>query len=210
MKSAPLAVDLFCGLGGWTEGLLMEGYRVVGFDLERHRYPAREFVVPDESSKAMGGKNKNGTTLIAAAREQVHGFHRAALTGEWAEYPAQLVLQDVLTIHGRQFKDAALIVASPPCQAWSMAGKGGGRRDVEHVIACSLEIAAGNDTRAEHAAKCEDARSMLVVEPLRWALALEPTWIAFEQVPPVLELVDAVRADPRAARLLNVDGRSRG
>jgi hypothetical protein len=35
------------------------------------------------------------------------------------EYPAQLVLQDVLTIHGSQFKDAALIVASPPCQEYS-------------------------------------------------------------------------------------------
>ena len=31
----------------------------------------------------------------------------------------QLVLQDVLTLHGKQFKDAALIVASPPCQAYS-------------------------------------------------------------------------------------------
>jgi DNA (cytosine-5)-methyltransferase 1 len=80
------------------------------------------------------------------------------------------------------------LIASPPCQAWSMAGKGGGRRDVEHVIACALELAAGNDTRAEHAAKCEDERSMLVVEPLRWALALEAEWIALEQVPPVLEL----------------------
>lgn len=80
------------------------------------------------------------------------------------------------------------LIASPPCQAWSMAGKGGGRRDVEHVIACALEIAAGNDTRAEHAAKCEDPRSILVVEPLRWALALRPKWIALEQVPPVLEL----------------------
>ena len=74
--SQPLGVDLFCGLGGWTEGLLAEGYRVVGFDCERHVY------------------------------------------GE-ARYPAQLVLQDVLTIHGAQFKDAALIVASPPCQAYS-------------------------------------------------------------------------------------------
>ncbi len=72
----PLAVDLFCGLGGWTEGLLAEGYWVVGFDIERHVY------------------------------------------GEY-KYPAQLVLQDVLTIHGSQFKDAALIVASPPCQAYS-------------------------------------------------------------------------------------------
>jgi site-specific DNA-cytosine methylase len=72
----PLAIDLFCGLGGWTEGLLAEGYYVVGFDIERH----------------------------------VYGEHR---------YPAQLVLQDVLTLHGSQFKDAALIVASPPCQAYS-------------------------------------------------------------------------------------------
>jgi hypothetical protein len=72
----PLAIDLFCGLGGWTEGLLAEGYSVVGFDIEAHQY----------------------------------GEHR---------YPAQLVIQDVLTLHGSQFRDAALIVASPPCQAYS-------------------------------------------------------------------------------------------
>jgi hypothetical protein len=72
----PLAIDLFCGLGGWTEGLLAEGYEVIGFDIERH----------------------------------VYGEHR---------YPAQLVVQDVRTLHGSQFKSAALIVASPPCQAYS-------------------------------------------------------------------------------------------
>lgn len=31
----------------------------------------------------------------------------------------ELVLQDVLTLHGSQFRDAAAIVASPPCQAYS-------------------------------------------------------------------------------------------
>jgi hypothetical protein len=72
----PLAIDLFCGLGGWTEGLLAEGYDVVGFDIEQHEY----------------------------------GEHR---------YPAQLVIQDVLTLHGSQFRDASLIVASPPCQEYS-------------------------------------------------------------------------------------------
>ena len=72
----PLAIDLFCGLGGWAEGLLAEGWEVVGFDVERHEY----------------------------------GEHR---------YPARLVLQDVRTLHGSQFRDADLIVASPPCQEYS-------------------------------------------------------------------------------------------
>jgi len=40
----------------------------------------------------------------------VYGEHR---------YPAQLVIQDVLTLHGSQFREAALIVASPPCQRYS-------------------------------------------------------------------------------------------
>lgn len=72
----PLAIDLFCGLGGWSDGLIAAGWDVVGFDIEQHLY----------------------------------GEHR---------YPSQLVLQNVLTLHGRQFASADLIVASPPCQAYS-------------------------------------------------------------------------------------------
>ena len=34
----PLCIDLYCGLGGWAEGFLAEGYRVVGFDIEAHDY----------------------------------------------------------------------------------------------------------------------------------------------------------------------------
>jgi hypothetical protein len=34
-------------------------------------------------------------------------------------YPGQLVLQDVRTLHGSQFRDATCIVASPPCQEFS-------------------------------------------------------------------------------------------
>ncbi len=75
----PLCIDLFCGLGGWAEGFLAEGYDVIGFDIERHNY---------------------GTGV----------------------YPGWLVLQDILTLHGAQFKDAAVIVASPPCQEFSCTG----------------------------------------------------------------------------------------
>ena len=72
----PLAIDLFCGLGGWTDGLLAEGWSVLGVDIEAHQY----------------------------------GPHR---------YPATLLVHDVLDLHGAWFKDADLIVASPPCQEYS-------------------------------------------------------------------------------------------
>jgi DNA (cytosine-5)-methyltransferase 1 len=80
------------------------------------------------------------------------------------------------------------LIASPPCQSFSMAGKRGGEQDTEHVIDCARELAAGQDTRAEHRAKCEDERSMLVVEPIRWVRDLRPRWVALEQVPPVIGL----------------------
>jgi DNA (cytosine-5)-methyltransferase 1 len=80
------------------------------------------------------------------------------------------------------------LIGSPPCQAYSLAGKGLGRHDQEHVVACAQELAEGRDSRATHARACRDARSLLTVEPLRWALASRPSWIALEQVPPVLGL----------------------
>ena len=95
---------------------------------------------------------------------------------------------DVSELDPADFAPCEVLIASPPCQAWSMAGKRGGERDKQHVVRCALELAAGSDTRAEHRSHCEDERSILVVEPLRWALALEPDFLAFEQVPPVLEL----------------------
>ena len=72
----PLCIDLYCGLGGWSEGFIDAGYEVIGFDIERHDY-------------GTGG------------------------------YPGQLVIQDVTTLHGSQFRNADIIVASPPCQRYS-------------------------------------------------------------------------------------------
>lgn len=37
VEKVPLAIDLFCGLGGWTEALLAEGWSVVGFDIKLAR-----------------------------------------------------------------------------------------------------------------------------------------------------------------------------
>jgi len=95
---------------------------------------------------------------------------------------------DLADLDPLDFKPVWGLVASPPCQAWSNSGKGLGKQDKPQVIACAHEIAAGNDSRAEHLAECRDPRSLLTVEPLRWTLALRPRWVALEQVPPVLEL----------------------
>ena len=118
LSNKPLAVDLYCGLGGWTEGLLAEGFRVVGFDVERHRYPVFSSGGKSTGTKVSGlapGKFPPG----GLAQGAIDAVGRGADPIGWQEYPAQLVIQDVLTIHGSQFKTAALIVASPPCQEYS-------------------------------------------------------------------------------------------
>lgn len=50
---------------------------------------------------------------------------------------------------------------------------------------------AADYAKAEERARRDAAMSVLVVEPLRWALALRPEWVALEQVPPVLPLWEA-------------------
>jgi hypothetical protein len=70
---APLAVDLFSGLGGWTDGLLEAGFRVVGFD-----------VVPEPA------------------------------------YRGEFVRADVRDLDGRRFRGVKVVVASPPCQGFSL------------------------------------------------------------------------------------------
>ena len=83
------------------------------------------------------------------------------------------------------------LIASPPCQAWSMAGKRLGEQDRELVMQVAVDLTRGVDRRAEAREEAADERSILAVEPLRWALALRPRWIACEQVPPVLGLWEA-------------------
>lgn len=80
------------------------------------------------------------------------------------------------------------LIFSPPCGTFSAAGKGEGIGDLPLLHRALDDLAAGTDPRAELTAACTDPRTPLVVEPLRYALAIRPEWIALEQVPAVLPL----------------------
>lgn len=92
---------------------------------------------------------------------------------------------DVAAYPAERFAGADGLIASPPCQAFSRAGKRKGHDDAtrlrEHLITSRRGwVEPGGDW--------SDPRAPLVLEPLRWALAIRPPWIVLEQVPPVIKL----------------------
>ncbi|PKV84334.1 DNA cytosine methyltransferase [Streptomyces sp. TLI_146] len=84
------------------------------------------------------------------------------------------------------------LIASPPCQAWSMAGKRLGLVDQPLVHQAVADLAQGRDTRKQLLDACRDPRSLLAAEPMRYLHALhqhgQPEWVAMEEVPDVLPL----------------------
>jgi DNA (cytosine-5)-methyltransferase 1 len=94
------------------------------------------------------------------------------------------------------------LIASPPCQTFSAAGLRAGNTDLPLCHQGLDDLARGTDTRAALRAACVDPRSLLVVEPLRYALDLRPDWIALEEVPAVAPLFE------HTARLLAAVGYS--
>lgn len=84
-----------------------------------------------------------------ACRTAVAAGH-ARIRADVAAYPAEVFAGKV-----------SGLLASPPCQSFSRAGRRAG---------------------------VDDERGQLVWEPLRWARAVQPEWVALEQVPDVLPI----------------------
>ncbi len=152
-------LDLFAGPGGWDLGARALGLDPLGVEVD----------------------------VDACRTRLAHGL--------------RTLMADVAAIDPVQFAPIVGLIGSPPCQGYSSAGSGAGRRDLERVVRCMEAMADGVDLRAElrdelcepepgalFGFATEDTRSLLVVEPLRFALVLRPRWIALEQVPPVLPL----------------------
>jgi len=97
---------------------------------------------------------------------------------------------DVRDFGPGNFPTARVLAGGPPCQTFTVAGSGTGRRALDQVIAYARRMARGENVRAELDAQ-DDPRTGLVLEPLRWileALELDRPYevIVLEQVPAVL------------------------
>lgn len=139
-----------------------------------------------------------------------HRYLRGSRLSGWDEGMRMLGLTDVIGIewdtaacataeaagHRRIQADVAALdplgwpcwgkVSSPPCQAWSMAGKRKGELDRANCHTLADRMAAGDDSLDW--CEWEDARSALVCQPVRWVRELRPEWIALEEVPAVASL----------------------
>ncbi|MFG2643364.1 DNA cytosine methyltransferase [Streptomyces sp. NPDC048370] len=97
------------------------------------------------------------------------------------------------------FPDADVLAGGPPCQTFTVAGTGAGRRALDDVLAFVERMVAREDREeiAKDLSKLEDERTGLVLEPLRWALeAIDDLGkpyraIVLEQVPAVLPVWEA-------------------
>ncbi|MFI6451918.1 DNA cytosine methyltransferase [Streptosporangium amethystogenes] len=100
------------------------------------------------------------------------------------------------------FPEADVLAGGPPCQTFTVAGGGAGRRALDEVLSFVKRMVAREDREeiVRDLSKMEDERTGLVLEPLRWALeAIDDhnapyQAIILEQVPAVLPVWKAYAA----------------
>jgi len=88
----------------------------------------------------------------------------------------------------------ALQIASPPCQSFSLAGKGAGRAALDDVLRAINDGAYRRPERLRALGAETDDRTALVLTPLAHVFRDRPLWVTWEQVPPVLPVWEACAA----------------
>lgn len=93
--------------------------------------------------------------------------------------------------HRKAHGSYGLLIASPPCQTFSLAGKGSGRAALNEVLE-AIELHAYKDAVMLKAfGEKHDPRTALVLTPLAYVWRDMPRLVALEQVPTVLPVWEA-------------------
>ena len=95
---------------------------------------------------------------------------------------------NVLDVEPLDYAGVSGVIGSPPCQSFSRAGKGEGRRALDNVLAAMNALQEDPSTDHWASVPVTDERTKLVLEPLRWTLLLRPRWTLWEQVFTILPL----------------------
>src|SRR5690606_22363418 len=74
-----------------------------------------------------------------------------------------------------------ILIASPPCQTFSVAGKQQGTKERETVISLIPRVTEG-ESLVNLRDELSDERTALVLSPLEYALTHRPEYIVWEQV----------------------------
>lgn len=109
----------------------------------------------------------------------------------------ETVQGDVRDYGPADFPSFNVLAGGPPCQTFTVAGKGAGRKALSEVEELAARMADSPDV-AGGLAVFDDERTGLVLEPLRWvleALRLDRPYeaVVLEQVPAVLPIWEAFR-----------------
>jgi DNA (cytosine-5)-methyltransferase 1 len=91
------------------------------------------------------------------------------------------------------------LIGSPPCQSFSNAGKQSGRGDdyaLDAICCLGDDCDCGGDWLT---GAVGDERTALVIEPMRWIVEAQPTWVLLEQVPALEYMWEDIAAELFAA-----------
>lgn len=157
-------LDLFAGAGGFSLGAHAITDDVIGVELDT------------DAAATQGAAGMRCVQAdITTVRNLFTGF------GSFASHPQRFNLSRPLHVH-----------ASPPCQTFSVAGKGDGRRHLEALGRAAYYIII----MGEHFEDLSEVPegSLLVLEPAGWIHALRPDSISMEQVRSVLPIWESYAA----------------
>jgi DNA (cytosine-5)-methyltransferase 1 len=133
------------------------------------------------------GIEERGVEIMPEARatRAANGMH-TAYADVWEGLEGGRIWDHAFEDEKTEMSEYDLLIASPPCQTFSMAGGGAGRKALDDVLEAIETRAYMDPERLRAFGEEHDPRTALVLTPLAHVARDSPLFVVFEQVPPVL------------------------